>query len=187
MGARKHRRRFRRLEVIDLARFFRELRPLVVDSEPTIEDLRFLIRKPGRNNDLIELTAKMPRLAALASDVFPRSVRTLQKAQPVLEYIRPYTPDFMGWLTKFGQGAAAYDANGHYARIQPLFNAFQYTETPLGPVLNAVPPGERSLGLEVRKTQRCPGGAMQRPPDGSAPWRGDDGTLECDPSTVPPG
>ena len=171
----------------DLARFFRELRPLVEESEPTIEDLRFLIRRDGENNDLIELTAKMPRLADLASTTFPRSIRALQKAQPVIEYIRPYTPDFMGWLTKFGQGAAAYDANGHYARIQPIFNAFSYSETPAGPVLNAIPPSQRLAGLETRQTERCPGGATQPPPAGSAPWRGEDGDIDCDPETTPPG
>ena len=43
---------------------------------------------------------------------------------PVLEFLRPYTPDLVGWFRDFGQGAANYDANGHYARIQPIFNAF---------------------------------------------------------------
>ena len=45
----------------------------------------------------------------------------------------------------------------------------------------------RSQGLESTKAYRCPGGAMQPPPDGSTPWRDTDGELDCDPSTVPPG
>ena len=49
----------------------------------------------------------------------------------MVEYIRPYTPDFAGWLTKFGQGASNYDAHGHFARIQPMFNPFSLTSTPL--------------------------------------------------------
>jgi phospholipid/cholesterol/gamma-HCH transport system substrate-binding protein len=172
----------------DLAPFFRALRPLVQDAEPTIADLRFLIRKRGPDNDLIELTRKQPRLNKLASIAFPRSIKALQKSQPVIEYIRPYSPEFAGWLTKFGQGAANYDAHGHFARIQPMFNPFSLTSAPLlGQVLTPAQEGTRLQGLETTQHFRCPGGATQPPPDGSAPWRDTDGDLECDPDTVPPG
>ena len=50
----------------------------------------------------------------------------------MLEFLRPYTPDLGGWLCDFGAGAANYDANGHYARIQPIFNAFQFEDNPAG-------------------------------------------------------
>ena len=170
----------------DLAPFFRALRPLVADAEPTIEDLRFLIKKSGPGNDLIDLTRKQPKLARLASVAFPRSIRALQESQPVIEYIRPYTPDFAGWLTKFGQSAANYDAHGHFARIQPMFNPFSLTSTPLlGDVLTPTQNATRLEGLETTQSFRCPGGATQPPPDGSAPWL--DEAADCDPSTVPPG
>ena len=168
-----------------LAPFLRALRPLVHDSRPTIRDLRQLIRSPGPANDLIELNQKAPRLADLTDVVFPRSIKALQKAQPVLEYARPYTPDFAGWLTKFGTSAATYDANGHYARIQPIFNAFQFNQTPTGPVLSPNT-GSRLSNIQTGKNQRCPGGAMQPPPDGSAPYL-ETPDFACDPSTVPPG
>jgi phospholipid/cholesterol/gamma-HCH transport system substrate-binding protein len=157
----------------------------VHDSIPTIRDLRLLVHTPGPGNDLTDLVRKTPALANQTDVVFPRSIKALQKTQPVLEYARPYTPDFAGWLTKFGMSAATYDANGHYARIQPLFNAFQFTNTPAGPVLipNA---GNRLAGFQTGKNQRCPGGAMQPPPDGSAPYR-ETPDFACDPSTVPPG
>jgi phospholipid/cholesterol/gamma-HCH transport system substrate-binding protein len=170
----------------ELAPFLRELRPLVRDSRPTIHDLRLLIRKPGPGNDLIELNQKTPKLANLTETVFPRSVTALQKTQPVIEYARPYTPDLTGWFTKFGQGASPYDANGHYARIQPLFNAFQFQATPGGDVLNFAGDSARLAGLETRQNQRCPGGAMQPPPDGSAPYK-ETADFTCDPSTTPPG
>ena len=48
----------------------------------------------------------------------------------MIEYARAYTPDLAGWFTKFGQGASAYDANGHYARIQPIFSPFSLTDLP---------------------------------------------------------
>jgi phospholipid/cholesterol/gamma-HCH transport system substrate-binding protein len=169
----------------DLARFLRVLRPLVRDSKPTIRDLRQLVHRSGAGNDLTDLLNKSPRLAALTDTVFPRSVTALKKTQPVLEYVRPYTPDFAGWLTKFGQSAAPYDANGHYARIQPLFNAFQFNNTPTGPVLTPNT-GSRLANLQTGKNQRCPGGAMQPPPDGSAPYL-ETPNFACDPNAAPPG
>jgi phospholipid/cholesterol/gamma-HCH transport system substrate-binding protein len=172
-----------------LAEFLTALRPLVHDAQPTIHDLRTLIRTPGPNNDLIELTAKAPRLQSLSSRVFPRSVTALQKTQPVIEYVRPYSPDLTGWFTKFGQGASNYDANGHYARVQPIFNAFQLTQTPTGPVLTATRPSQRLEGFEFGQSKRCPGGAIQPAPDGSNPWKGTaaEGNFDCDPNTTPPG
>src|SRR6185503_16614529 len=134
-----------------LAPFLKELRPLVRDATPTITDLRHLIRTPGSNNDLIELLTKQPKLANLAKVDFPRTIQALQKGQPVVDYLRPYAPDFTGWLTKFGQGAANYDANGHYARIQPLFNAFSLTDNAAGAFLTAHSNTQRLSGLQFGK------------------------------------
>ena len=92
------------------------------DARPTVADLRELIRTPGPNNDLIELTAKQPRLAELTATRVPardqdaRPLRPGGRVRP-----RPTRPDLAGWLTKFGQVASYYDANGHYARVQPVF------------------------------------------------------------------
>ena len=98
------------------------------DARPTIADLSTLVRSPGKNNDLIELTAKQPRLAELTGSVFPRAISTLDRAQPVFEYARSYTPDLAAWVTNFGQLAANYDANGHYARVQPMFLPSSFCE-----------------------------------------------------------
>jgi phospholipid/cholesterol/gamma-HCH transport system substrate-binding protein len=166
-----------------LAPLLTALRPLVADARPTIRDLRVLVRKAGPDNDLIDLTRKMPRLRSLTRTVFPDSIKALQKAQPVLEFARPYAPDLTGWFTKFAEGAANYDANGHYARIQPIFNAFSFGSTPSGPVLT--PQTDRLAGLQLHKSARCPGGSTQPPPDGSAPYR--ESATTCDPSTTPPG
>lgn len=55
----------------DLAPLLRELEPLVREGRPTVRDLRDLIRSPGEDNDLIELTAKLPRLQSLTSGDVP--------------------------------------------------------------------------------------------------------------------
>ena len=163
-----------------LAPFFRELRPLVADLRPTIADLRALIRQPGANNDLIELTAKQPRLASLTGSVFPRAIRTLDRAQPVVSYARQYTPDLAGWFTKFGQVAGYYDANGHYARVMPVFSPDRLNSDN---TLEALPPQQRTEGYQRGILRHCPGGSVQPPPDGSAPVLAEG----CDPNDTPPG
>jgi phospholipid/cholesterol/gamma-HCH transport system substrate-binding protein len=163
----------------ELAPFFRELRPLVADARPTVADLRDLIRTPGANNDLIELTAKQPRLAQLTGTVFPRAIRALDRSQPVIEYARGYTPDLAGWLTKFAEVAGYYDANGHYARVQPIFSPTVFENGRL----EAVPPARRIEDYERGILNRCPGGATQPSPDGSSPWA----FMGCDPGTTPSG
>jgi phospholipid/cholesterol/gamma-HCH transport system substrate-binding protein len=163
----------------ELAPFLRELRPLVAEARPTVGDLRALLRKPGANNDLIELTAKQPRLAGLTESVFPRAVRALDRAQPVVEYARLYTPDLAGWFTKFGQVPGYYDANGHYARVQPVFSPTVFQNGQLA----AVPPERHYEGYEQRVLRHCPGGSTQPPPDGSAPIA----APGCNTSDVPPG
>ena len=170
----------------DLAPFLRELRPLVAAARPTIRDLRLAVRRPGSDNDLVEATRRMPQLQRAATPAFRSGRQALVRAQPVLEFARPYTPDFVGWLRDFGQGAANYDANGHYARIQPIFNAFQFADNPAGGVLTPVPPANRMDGVETGVIRRCPGAATQRPADGSAPFT-DGGNVDCDPSLVLPG
>jgi phospholipid/cholesterol/gamma-HCH transport system substrate-binding protein len=168
----------------NLAPFLRKLRPLVHDARPTIADLRTLISKPGPDNDLINLTAKMPRLASLTRTVFPRTIRALNRAMPVVTYARQYTPDLTAWFDKFGHGAANYDANGHFARIQPLFSGFSFGDIAGTDLLTPLAPGANRLdGFEFRQLKRCPGGAVQPPPDGSAPRV----VQSCDPSTTPPG
>ena len=149
----------------DLARFLGDLRPLVREARPTVADLRTLIRKPGPDNDLIDLTAKQPRLAQLTASVFPRAIKTLDQAQPVFEYFRGYTPDFAAWIADFGQVASNYDANGHYARVQPMFLPTNYS----GGTLTAVDPSQKLNNFQTNVKNRCPGGVIQAAGDGSSP------------------
>ena len=171
----------------DLAPFLRELRPLVEESKPTIRDLSRLVIAPGANNDLTDATQKFPKLQQAATPAFRSGRQALVQAQPVLEFLRPYAPDLVGWFRDFGQSAANYDANGHFARVQPIFNAFSFTENAAGGTLSPIPPSQRFNGLETNQLRRCPGAASQPAADGSSPWRDTSGTLDCDPAQVPPG
>jgi phospholipid/cholesterol/gamma-HCH transport system substrate-binding protein len=175
-----------------LAPFFRELRPTVAAAVPTVRDLRKLVHQSGPNNDATDLLRKAPALQRVATPAFRSSIRALQRSQPVIEFIRPYVPELEGWFRDFGQSPATYDANGHYARIAPQVNAYQFNDTPVGPTLTPIDPSQRLNSFGVPNAffpspRRCPGAASQPPADGSAPFRDTSGTLDCDPNIVPPG
>ena len=168
-----------------LAPMLRELRPLLERAVPTIRDLRTAIRRPGPDNDLVELTRKQPRLQQVASPALQNTTKALRRSTPVLDFIRPYAPDLVGWLRDFGQTSSNYDANGHYARVQPIFNLFQFTDSPEGGLLTPQDPNDRMAGLQTGFFRRCPGGATQQASDGSTPFT--DNGLDCDSREVLPG
>ncbi len=151
----------------DLDVFFRRLRPLVADAEPTIRDLRQLIRLKGRNNDLIDFQRGTPGVRRRTRVTFPDTVIAFSQSLPVVNSLRQYTPDLASWLTKFGSGAANYDANGHFARVQPIFSPFSFNDST--DTLTKLPANSFEA-FEELQLKRCPGGAMQPTPDGSAPW-----------------
>ena len=174
----------------DLAPFLRELRPLVRDARPTIRDLRTLIRRNGEDNDLVEATRKMPALQRVATPAFSNGKLALQRAQPVLEFIRPYTPEFVGWVRDFGQGTANYDANGHFARIQPIFNAFSFADNPAGGHPHADPAVAALRRARDRRDQALPGRRRRRSAARrlrALPDEGNLGADDCDPSLQLPG
>jgi phospholipid/cholesterol/gamma-HCH transport system substrate-binding protein len=164
----------------DLAPFLAQVRPLTAAAEPTVADLRTLIRRPGPSNDLIDLLSVQPRLAKLTSSAFPRAIRTLDRAEPVVDYGRGYTPDLAAWFTKFGTVAAAYDANGHYARIMPMFAPTNLVNG----TLVANEPIQRLDNFSKPNLGRCPGGAMQPAPDGSAPRAFEGCNVGASPATT---
>ncbi len=162
-----------------LAPFSTELRSLVAASIPTIGSLDALIRNPSGNGDLLSLVRATPSLARIAATAFRHMIAEMNNSQNQLDTFREYTPDFVAALSNLGQTGAYYDANGHYARTQPVFDAFAldgYNR------LETQPPSQRYNGLHVVHG-RCPGGAVQPAPDGSAPWA----VPGCDSSTTPPG
>jgi phospholipid/cholesterol/gamma-HCH transport system substrate-binding protein len=173
-----------------LAPFFARLNKLVKTSTPTFHDFGQLLRAKGSSNDLIDLLNDLPTLARVASKSSADSIAALKKSQKVIEFVRPYAPDFTAWITKFAEATAFYDANGHYARVQPVFNAFRFDDTGGDGTLTPLSPAERIDAFKNRRNEtRCPGGATQPAPDGSNPFT-DGGRLTaaaCNPATTPPG
>jgi phospholipid/cholesterol/gamma-HCH transport system substrate-binding protein len=107
-----------------------QLRPLARNAVPTLNDLSDIIRRPGADNDLIELTKLgVPLAAATVKDVtangkvrsgaFPESTRALNDSTPELATARPYAVDLTGWFEGYTHPGVL-DANGGTSRIAPV-------------------------------------------------------------------
>ncbi|MGZ5340208.1 MAG: hypothetical protein ACXWED_02210, partial [Solirubrobacterales bacterium] len=140
-----------------------------------------------------EALRDLPGLQSSAASAMQPAIDAMVAANPVLKFARPYMPDVLGLITKLGQITAYYDADGHYARIQPAaINLFHYnTAAPVGtPNLDPIPASQQFNGLDFDIFKRCPGGASQASVDGSSPFL-DNGNLvspgDCNVNQVPPG
>lgn len=159
--------------------FTASLRTFAQAAIPTIGALGDLIHNPAGTGDLTTLLLETPKLASVAAAAFPRLVESMNDSQAQLDYLREYTPDVAAALGDIGQASAYYDANGHYVRVQPTFFAFGLDSSNQ---LTARPPSDRYQGLQMVHG-RCPGGAVQPAPDGSAPHS----VPGCQPESTPPG
>jgi phospholipid/cholesterol/gamma-HCH transport system substrate-binding protein len=187
-----------------LGPFTQRLRGFATDAVPTVRDLDSIVRRPGRDNDLTELTRLQAPLAKVAvgpierngasrRGALPESVAALEDALPQLAFFRPYTPELLGWFDDFGH-TGFWDANGSFARQSIIFNAFLLDPT-TGLPESFIPFADRGevfkAVADTFNTKRCPG-AMERDRDGTIPFtdpggQPDDESLDCDPSQVPPG
>ena len=171
----------------DLAPFLRRFAHLFGTMRPTFDDLAKLVNNPGPRNDSVDLMRISPALEQISRESSKNSIDALKKGQDEVEFLRPYAPEISAWITHFSQVPAYYDANGHYARVLPIFNAFRFD--PGTNELIALSPAERVTAVTPQGTRFCPGGATQPARDGSNPST-DDGKLgpgDCNPSERPVG
>ena len=141
----------------DLAPFLRELRPLVHDARPTIRDLRKLVTPPRRRQRPARRDPQAAGAPARRQPDLRNSRQALQKASRCSSSSAPTSPELTGWFHDFGQATANYDANGHFARIQPIFNAFSFTDNPAGGVLRPQGLEPEVRGPADRRRQALPG------------------------------
>jgi len=176
----------------NLAPFLAELRPVLSKFIPFTRNLRLTVARPGKANDAGELLAVLPTVQERAASAFPHAEAAIAAFQPNLNFARAYTPDFFNGLGKVGQITGYYDGNGHYARASfSAQNLFAYEGGTLKPITKA----EQfdAFGDSPPVHRRCPGGATQAPPDGSAPFVNPPhagssvGSSECTASDAPPG
>jgi phospholipid/cholesterol/gamma-HCH transport system substrate-binding protein len=163
-----------------LTTFFTKLRPVLTTGTPVVSNLSLSFSRPGPNNDLTDLATAVPQLAQALTTASPAGVQSLRESAPITALWGPYSPDLVGTLRTFGQTGSYYDANGHYARIDPLFPDFKLSNNKLTPA--AI---QQTLeGLKTGQLRRCPGAATQPAADASSPFTAG-GVLGCDPTETP--
>ena len=182
--------------------FLATLRSTTANAQPTIRDLSAIIRAPGPNNDLIDLTASNIPVERVALEpvrangrvregAFPASIKALAGATPELAFARPYAPDLTGWFDDFSHTGLA-DANGGASRVEikvnPFFSA-QAAATAGTPLKQIIQQAESQFsGAVANQNNRCPGAGERNPGDNSTPFTSDAGIPGgCDPKQVPPG
>ena len=182
------------------APFLRKLANVSNDSVPVFTKLADVARLPGQNNDLADTLKKLPTVRQRGGGALPAAIRALDVSQDDLTFLRPYTPDILGWLSKFGEASAYFDGNGHYARVQPAgANVFDYnaaSNVATGNYNSATRqyPAGNSLPYVVPPAgnQRCPGGGSYSAADNSNPFVGpawpNSGLTpsDCNPAWLPP-
>ena len=161
---------------------FDELRPFARDAGPTLRDLSRTIRRPGADNDLIEFLRAQPAVDRIANDTarrngapregaFPSARKALPDVARQLAFLRPYSPELVGWFDDFSH-SGVYDAIGGFSRSLVQFN--QFTAGPTAELVPVPPQLRDELGaglLETGRNNRCPGSLERPAEDGSNPFK----------------
>lgn len=123
-----------------------ELKPVLTDLRPTMAQLRPTLAAART------LLGYTPALLSGTNTLLPQANQALTSAGPAVSFVRPYTPELMGWLSNWGSGAANYDANGHYLRAFIEEGGSSLVNNP-----GIMPPGI------TRDSARVPGAAENQP------------------------
>lgn len=91
----------------NLAPTLDDLGPVVARLRPTLE----------ATNQLLGYT---PGLLDAGHRTLPAVSSALQQFGPAVQFLRPYTPELVGFLTQFGASFSAYDAQGHGWTVSPV-------------------------------------------------------------------
>ncbi len=113
-----------------LPKVSKNLAPLLVNLRPMIAQLKPTLRSA---DTLLKYT---PNLLDTAHKTVPGVNTTLHQYDPVLKYLRPYTPEAVGFLSTWASAAQGYDSNGHYMRIFGASSLASLDDNP-----GVVPPG----------------------------------------------
>lgn len=108
----------------------RNLQPALAAAKPAVADLTPLLQ------DADALLQETPALAAGARDLLPTADQALERANPMVSFLRPYTPELAGWLSNWVGIFGSRNGSGNYARALITASA-----SSLDDVLPGVPPG----------------------------------------------
>ena len=159
----------------ELQPFLAELRAAADDAVPTVRDLQLVIKKKGRDNDLVDLQRLQPRLTQRAvgtgspdcgphtdegpdpadlevpadddftQGAFGEAVCSLTNGEANLTFFRNYTPELVGWFDDFSHSGYV-DALSPLGRIETTFNTFTLSANGLPLVGDVLNPAIQSVG-----------------------------------------
>jgi phospholipid/cholesterol/gamma-HCH transport system substrate-binding protein len=107
------------------------LAPLLSDLRPAMADLGPTLRAA---EDLLDVT---PDLLDRAHAVLPPATDVVRGSQDAVAFLRPYSPEVMGFFTNWGSFSADVDGNAHYSRMFTPASASSFTNNNVG----VLPPG----------------------------------------------
>jgi phospholipid/cholesterol/gamma-HCH transport system substrate-binding protein len=84
----------------DLNGALHDLRPAIRDLNPTLRDA----------SDLLRLT---PNLLDGTHEALPKAKDFVKGYGPAINFLRPYTPELMGWIQNWGKNFGQYDSQSH--------------------------------------------------------------------------
>lgn len=108
----------------------RDLRPTLADAKPAVNDLTPLLQ------DADKLLKATPALASGARDLLPTADSALVQANPMVDFLRPYTPEVAGWMSNWTATFGNRNRMGNYARALITASASSVADA-----LPGVPPG----------------------------------------------
>jgi len=129
-----------------LPRVARDLRPVLKGLQPTVADLRPMLSSAS---SLLKLT---PGLLDSAHQVLPQATEAVTALGPAVEFLRPYTPELVGWLSNWASLFGDQNSAGNYGRALIFEGATSFNDNP-----GILPPG-------IEQSQRpVPGAIVGQP------------------------
>ncbi|GAB3077932.1 MCE family protein [Nocardioides zeae] len=86
------------------------LRPVLANARPVLEDLTPTLA------DADELLTATPALVNGLNDALPTASSALDQLNPMVAFLRPYTPELAGWLSNWVGIFGSQNTTGNYAR-----------------------------------------------------------------------
>jgi phospholipid/cholesterol/gamma-HCH transport system substrate-binding protein len=107
--------------VANLATAVREVRPAVRTLRPAAQEGREALRALSDTAPRLGGTLERARsLAGPLTAALPALRETLCNVNPMVRYLKPYTPDVIASVVGLGSASNSYDAIGHLIRLTPI-------------------------------------------------------------------
>lgn len=102
--------------------------PVLTDAQPALALL------PSTLKSADQLLQRTPSLVSDVNATLPSVTSALNTANPMVAFLRPYTPELVGWLSNWDGVFGSMDGSGHIARALITSSASSLDELPSVPV-----------------------------------------------------